>query len=249
MSLRNPSSSSALGTPSSPSVNKEDGGSGSGGSSTEYRYEELHDGLTCPTCQGTGRIPRGQEESLVALIPYSDKRLRPRRTALYVAIAVSISLIAASLLIFFLLPREVTLAIDKAETVDVKLNASANYLWLNIKNTFNITNKNYVSASLNSLTVEALYRNTIRGTLSKKIGKTIGLQESTQIFSELNVTFTENDASVVVYICDPKKQISHNLLIKFQVTLETSYLSHTEEVTVTNDFFVPCVLSKSRRRR
>lgn len=34
----------------------------------------------CPTCHGTGRIPKGQEDELVALIPYNDKRLKPRRT-------------------------------------------------------------------------------------------------------------------------------------------------------------------------
>jgi hypothetical protein len=36
-------------------------------------------GAQCPTCRGTGRLPRGQNEELVALIPYSDKRLKPRR--------------------------------------------------------------------------------------------------------------------------------------------------------------------------
>ncbi|XP_042360251.1 transmembrane protein 106B-like [Plectropomus leopardus] len=34
----------------------------------------------CPTCQGTGRIPRGQESKLVAVIPCTDQRLRPRHT-------------------------------------------------------------------------------------------------------------------------------------------------------------------------
>lgn len=70
------------------------------------------DSITCPTCQGTGRIPTGgcssgasalqkaavdskkthflmcyshfcfpeQVNELVALIPYSDQRLRPQRT-------------------------------------------------------------------------------------------------------------------------------------------------------------------------
>ncbi|KAK2522313.1 Tmem106a [Columba livia] len=36
--------------------------------------------VNCPTCQGTGRIPREQERQLVALIPYGDQRLKPRRT-------------------------------------------------------------------------------------------------------------------------------------------------------------------------
>ena len=51
----------------------------------------------CPTCGGTGKVPKGvsascnnycdvcitytgQQEELVALIPYKDDRLKPRRT-------------------------------------------------------------------------------------------------------------------------------------------------------------------------
>ncbi|PWA28329.1 hypothetical protein CCH79_00018888 [Gambusia affinis] len=49
---------------------------------SQFPYVEFtgRDGVTCPTCQGTGRIPRDKENQLVALIPYSDQRLRPRRT-------------------------------------------------------------------------------------------------------------------------------------------------------------------------
>ena len=34
-------------------------GSVSSTGSQEFGYEELSNGLTCPTCQGTGKIPRG----------------------------------------------------------------------------------------------------------------------------------------------------------------------------------------------
>ena len=70
-------------------------------------YEEFggdHDYVNCPTCQGqsnhkytcrlvyikdnvgTGRVPRTQQQELVALIPYDDERLKPKRTALWVHI-------------------------------------------------------------------------------------------------------------------------------------------------------------------
>nr|XP_023967133.2 transmembrane protein 106A isoform X3 [Chrysemys picta bellii] len=63
--------------------------------------------INCPTCQGTGRIPREQEKQLVALIPYGDQRLKPRRTKLYVSLAVTICLLMSSLIIFFLFPRSI----------------------------------------------------------------------------------------------------------------------------------------------
>ncbi|MEQ2240476.1 hypothetical protein ILYODFUR_015367, partial [Ilyodon furcidens] len=48
----------------------------------QFPYIEFtgRDSITCPTCQGTGRIPSEQVNELVALIPYSDQRLRPQRT-------------------------------------------------------------------------------------------------------------------------------------------------------------------------
>ena len=36
--------------------------------------------VICPTCQGSGEIPRELEKQLVALIPYGDQRLKPRHT-------------------------------------------------------------------------------------------------------------------------------------------------------------------------
>ncbi len=82
------------------------------GDVSQFPYVEFtgRDSVTCPTCQGTGRIPRGQENQLVALIPYSDQRLRPRRTKLYVMASVLACLLLSGLAVFFLFPR----------TIDVK---------------------------------------------------------------------------------------------------------------------------------
>ncbi|KAE8283926.1 Transmembrane protein 106B [Larimichthys crocea] len=41
-------------------------------------------GDSCPTCRGTGRIPRGQEDQLVAVIPCNDVRLKPKPRPLMV---------------------------------------------------------------------------------------------------------------------------------------------------------------------
>ncbi|XP_010003738.1 PREDICTED: transmembrane protein 106C-like, partial [Chaetura pelagica] len=48
----------------------------------KFPYVEFpgQDNIPCPTCQGTGCIPAEQVNELVALIPYSDQRLRPHRT-------------------------------------------------------------------------------------------------------------------------------------------------------------------------
>uniref|UniRef100_A0A5F5PV12 Transmembrane protein 106A n=1 Tax=Equus caballus TaxID=9796 RepID=A0A5F5PV12_HORSE len=90
--------------------------------------------VTCPTCQGSGEIPRELEKQLVALIPYGDQRLKPRHTKRSVFLAVLICLVTSSLMVFFLFPRSIavqpagvnssTVAFDKA---DVHINITMFY--------------------------------------------------------------------------------------------------------------------------
>jgi len=78
-------------------------------------YAELMNGsVPCPSCNGRGNIPREMETQLVALIPVSDSRLKPRRTCLYVSSGMSAVVVIAALSIFFLLPREVSISSQRA---------------------------------------------------------------------------------------------------------------------------------------
>uniref|UniRef100_A0A2I3HX65 Transmembrane protein 106A n=1 Tax=Nomascus leucogenys TaxID=61853 RepID=A0A2I3HX65_NOMLE len=90
--------------------------------------------VTCPTCQGSGKIPQELEKQLVALIPYGDQRLKPKHTKLFVFLAVLICLATSSFIVFFLFPRSVivqptglnssTVAFDEA---DIYLNITMFY--------------------------------------------------------------------------------------------------------------------------
>ncbi|KAE8626826.1 hypothetical protein XENTR_v10006772 [Xenopus tropicalis] len=75
----------------------------------QFPYVEFtgRDSITCPSCQGTGCIPTEQVNELVALIPYSDQRLQPQRTKLYVLLSVILCLLICGLVVFFLFPRTV----------------------------------------------------------------------------------------------------------------------------------------------
>ena len=67
--------------------------------------------MNCQSCQGTGRLPRSQQQELVALIPYDDDRLKPKRTALWVTMGVVCAIFACGLvagsLVYILVPRTV----------------------------------------------------------------------------------------------------------------------------------------------
>uniref|UniRef100_A0A8D0PNA9 Transmembrane protein 106A n=1 Tax=Sus scrofa TaxID=9823 RepID=A0A8D0PNA9_PIG len=90
--------------------------------------------VICPTCQGSGEIPRELEKQLVALIPYGDQRLKPRHTKLSVFLAVFICLVTSSLIAFFLFPRTIAMqpaglnsSIVAFEETDICLNITVFY--------------------------------------------------------------------------------------------------------------------------
>ncbi|ETE56474.1 hypothetical protein L345_17815, partial [Ophiophagus hannah] len=74
----------------------------------------------------------GQENQLVALIPYSDQRLRPRRTKLYVTASVIGCLLLSGLAVFFLFPRSVDVQYVGVKSVYVDYEAQRRIIYLNI---------------------------------------------------------------------------------------------------------------------
>uniref|UniRef100_G3NIY3 Transmembrane protein 106C n=1 Tax=Gasterosteus aculeatus TaxID=69293 RepID=G3NIY3_GASAC len=127
----------------------------------QFPYVEFtgRDSITCPTCQGTGRIPSGQVNELVALIPYSDQRLRPQRTKLYVVLSVVLCLLASSLVAFFLFPRSVVVVDDGIHSVTVRLNPFTMTVLMNMTSTLNLSNPNFFSVLVQSVSCQVLYMN------------------------------------------------------------------------------------------
>uniref|UniRef100_UPI00358E788A transmembrane protein 106B-like isoform X4 n=1 Tax=Myxine glutinosa TaxID=7769 RepID=UPI00358E788A len=66
--------------------------------------------LNCPTCNGTGRIGSERANELVALIPCSDKRLKPRRLTFYITISIVTCMVLCSLIVFFIYPRAICIS-------------------------------------------------------------------------------------------------------------------------------------------
>ncbi|NXR99325.1 T106B protein, partial [Oxylabes madagascariensis] len=130
------------------------------GDVSQFPYVEFtgRDSVTCPTCQGTGRIPRGQENQLVALIPYSDQRLRPRRTKLYVTASVTVCLLLSGLAVFFLFPRSIDVQYIGVKSVYLLL-----FCICFFQNTLNITNNNYYSVEVANITAQVQFSKTVIG--------------------------------------------------------------------------------------
>uniref|UniRef100_A0A8C3AZJ8 Transmembrane protein 106A n=1 Tax=Cyclopterus lumpus TaxID=8103 RepID=A0A8C3AZJ8_CYCLU len=139
----------------------------------QYSLGGHSSGDSCPTCRGTGRIPRDQ---LVAVIPCNDVRLKPRRTKLHVCISMAVCLFLCSLILFFLFPRSVTLTPVSVLSVMVFFNGDT--VDMKVTNLVNISNENFVPVQIVEFTVQGLVSKVVTGTT--KITNMTAIQSRSQ---------------------------------------------------------------------
>uniref|UniRef100_A0A8C3B0T3 Transmembrane protein 106A n=1 Tax=Cyclopterus lumpus TaxID=8103 RepID=A0A8C3B0T3_CYCLU len=180
-------------------------------------------GDSCPTCRGTGRIPRGHEDQLVAVIPCNDVRLKPRRTKLHVCISMAVCLFLCSLILFFLFPRSVTLTPVSVLSVMVFFNGDT--VDMKVTNLVNISNENFVPVQIVEFTVQGLVSKVVTGTT--KITNMTAIQSRSQ-----------KSVSGAVY-CKSSTIKIHTLFLEL-MTMNISYLSHTEQVSLDTFEYIDC---------
>ncbi|XP_069490308.1 transmembrane protein 106A [Ambystoma mexicanum] len=206
-----------------------------GAPSTPYMIIESH--VTCFTCQGIGRIPRDQEKDLVALIPYSDQRLKPRRTKLYVSVAVAACIFAFSLVIFFLFPRSIDLESGGLNSSVVSYSTAPSRINLNTTHILNVTNKNYYGLHISQLDVEVLHVTVVIGKVSIKNLIHIAPLGSYQVFFTVNSTIGDDST---YNICTWPKIKVHNIFLHIQGTVTCSLLGHSEQLFFEDYQYVDC---------
>lgn len=219
-------------------VHNEDGRSGD---VSQFPYVEFtgRDSVTCPTCQGTGRIPRGQENQLVALIPYSDQRLRPRRTKLYVMASVFVCLLLSGLAVFFLFPRSIDVKYIGVKSAYVSYDVQKRTIYLNITNTLNITNNNYYSVEVENITAQVQFSKTVIGKARLNNITSIGPLDMKQIDYTVPTVIAE-EMSYMFDFCTLATIKVHNIVLMMQVTVTTTYFGHSEQISQERYQYVDC---------
>ncbi|NWU18296.1 T106C protein, partial [Cephalopterus ornatus] len=207
----------------------------------KFPYVEFtgQDSITCPTCQGTGCIPTEQVNELVALIPYSDQRLRPQRTKLYVLLSVLLCLLVSGLVVFFLFPHSVLVEDDGIKVVRVWFDRKNSVVLLAITATLRIRNSNFYSVAVASLTSQVQYMNTVVGT------QQVTNVSSIPPLSDKLVNFTVKaelggSFSYVYFFCTYPKVKVHNVVIFMRTSAKFSYMGHTTQSSVERYRYVDC---------
>lgn len=197
--------------------------------------ENVPSGDTCPTCRGTGRIPRGHEDQLVAVIPCNDVRLKPRRTKLYVCISMAVCLFLCCLILFFLFPRSITLTPVSVLSVMVYFTPDA--VTMEVTNLMNITNENFVPVHIADFTIQGLVNQVVVG--KSKTSNMTALQSRTQKSYTYQVDLSIDDKGLNTY-CKSKTIKIHTLFLVLQMTMNISYLSHTEQLSLDTYEYIDC---------
>ncbi|NXE30190.1 T106C protein, partial [Ardeotis kori] len=215
----------------------------------KFPYVEFtgQDSITCPTCQGTGCIPTEQVNELVALIPYSDQRLRPQRTKLYVLLSVLLCLLASGLVVFFLFPHSVLVDDDGIKVVRVWFDKKNSVVVLAITATLRIRNSNFYSVTVTSLTSQVQYMNTVVGT------QQITNVSSIQPLSDKLVNFTVKAElggpfSYVYFFCTFPKVKVHNIVIFMRTSVKLSYVGHVTQSALETYHYVDCSTNSTAAR-
>lgn len=207
----------------------------------QFPYVEFtgRDSITCPTCQGTGRIPSGQVNELVALIPYSDQRLRPQRTKLYVVLSVVLCLLASVLVAFFLFPRAVIVVDDGVRSVTVRFNRSSMKVLMNMTSTLNFSNPNFFSVLVQSVSSQVLYMKTVIGTEQLDNVTTILPLSDSQVNYTVSVEIGSSAPYVYAFCTMPSIKV-HNIVVFMQTSVKTSYMVRTSQNSLEAYRYIDC---------
>ncbi|XP_074499084.1 transmembrane protein 106C [Sebastes fasciatus] len=213
----------------------------------QFPYVEFtgRDSITCPTCQGTGRIPSEQVNELVALIPYSDQRLRPQRTKLYVVLSVVLCLLASSLVAYFLFPRSVVVVDDGIHSVAVHFDHTNMKVIMNMTSTLNLSNPNFFSVLVQSLSSQVLYMKTVIGTRQLDNVTTILPLSQSQVNYTVRVEIGSSAPYVYTFCTMPSIKV-HNIVVYMQTSVKTSYMVRTSQNSLEAYRYIDCGSNTTR---
>lgn len=216
-------------------------GSTSNGSDS---YEELLRGsVPCPTCRGKGNIPKEQEGELVALIPVRDKRLKPRRTCLYVGIAIFTCIVMAGLLFFFLSQRDVTIAsnISLLSPKNLTIDTAKKYVYFEVTYPFNISNLNYFPITLTQNSIAVEFNVKVINTTKSSFTLNVPMRSTRKFDVNVGITFSkDNGLGAMASRCNNPEPFFTQYVMIFQTTATYSSLGHQEQTTVNTYPLVDC---------
>lgn len=185
----------------------------------------------CPTCRGTGRVPRDEANRLVALIPLNDQRLTPSKTLQYVLLSMLICLVISGLLIFFMFPRSVLVSNGDIESVYVFFSENSNTVIMNVTTGIVIENSNYYPIDLYSTCIQVEFgHNVLNKTCFEK-----GLVVNSHSQGQVRLSIILSIFGIYEYCTKPTIKV-HNVFFKLHTTAVMDVLNNHQQKSTVDDF-------------
>ncbi|KAK4472229.1 hypothetical protein MN116_000536 [Schistosoma mekongi] len=204
-------------------------------------YEVISPQVACPTCTGAGYVRRDSRAEYVALIPLTDRRLRPRRICLKLFASVVTCSLVFTLLLIFLFPRTIYLrsSVYKLITVSAIANMQDNVIDLTVINQINVSNPNFVPASVNKIIVSPKYRSVdLQETVNNSI-QMLPLRSETLLNVSTKLRF-EHKHFDVIKLCLMKLPYFHDIYVTFTFHIAYTLLWQNFDAYLTIMPLVDC---------
>eukprot|EP00117_Sycon_ciliatum_P037664 scpid94329/ scgid28124/ Transmembrane protein 106B len=179
----------------------------------------------CETCQGTGYLSADSSE-LVALIPHGDSRLKPNYTKHYIALAVLVCVVIATILTVFLFPRSTTLNFKTALLSSHPVNGSL--LHLNLQARLNVSNRNYLPLTIGKLNLIISEEENLAVTLDFNHSEVIPSRQAKVIIQNFTIPITTPHTVVMCTIAEYTM-----IFIRTRLTVGTVFLGSASQLTST----------------
>jgi len=217
-------------------------------------YTELNGGsVPCPSCNGSGLIPKELESTLVALIPVNDERLKPKRTWIYILVWIAVCILIGSIMIFILMPRTVTLSSNRepVQLVNVTRNETHTLIDFFFMNRINISSGNYLPVSVVNITASIIdkfdpWSSDVVGTGMNDTFSMLGPLDLYRNTRELYFNNSVELKGIAAEYCQTLYSHLTSLYVSLQfdvaVTLQY-YYGHKEQITLSMQQMVCCIPS------
>lgn len=211
-------------------------------------YEEFggnNDYVNCPTCQGTGRVASSQTQQLVALIPYDDERLKPKKTALWVVIGMSFAIcmcaILCGLLVYFLIPRIITVQVMPIIRNNITF-ADDSSTHINFTIPIKLSNPNFLFANFSSAVGQISFMKSQVGTIKEEAFQILA-KRSEEIWHNITVPVVFSKQNHLDWIsgwCNPTSMGTKTISVHIQLSTNVTFRGAPQQTAISHLCYVSC---------
>uniref|UniRef100_A0A0X3P0X5 Transmembrane protein 106A n=2 Tax=Schistocephalus solidus TaxID=70667 RepID=A0A0X3P0X5_SCHSO len=205
-------------------------------------YEQIVQTSPCPTCRGTGQVSTDSDSEYIALIPLTDRRLRPRRTTIKLLLTVLFCLTVSILTLFFLFPRSILLTSSSPLLLPSVVNITDDdIVSLIVSNIFNFSNFNFVPVNVRSISVLSLYHSTLINNYIVDTNTWISPRSTQKLNVSLSLIFdADSFKPYLATLCTVNNTAFNRIYINFGIDVAASLLGQRVESSLNTVQLVSC---------